>query len=599
MKILNIKHTALALLLGAFALTSCDDFLDRPGEDGYNKANFYQNDEQARQGVNPLYNSPWYDFLRGFINVGEVLSGNIYSNNAYLNFTVNGSSDYIADMSASLWAVNAHANVIWRNLEGAGGVSKTVKENCIGEVLTWKAMAYFYLVRSYGAVPIVHSNSDIISSNGSNDMYKAKISNVYEYIIADLKAAIELLPEKDATGKGRIDKYCAEALLAKVYLTKAGFSEEHTKYNPGIYSYITTTKHSLNEEDLKMAAYYAKDVIENSGRHLMENYSDIFRGENNVSQESLLAWRWSSDQSNWTSQNSLQSDLAPSGFDEFGDTWGGWVGPSVDLQDAFDEDATKQQRNDRDDRRKATMMMAGDFYPYFYTDCGGFDYLKFCYNAPEYVDHVPAYKSSGQQECATGANCVKHLYGNGADHLKAFGVAASNMRYQTATHILRLADIYLVYCEAMCGNQGSTTDAKALEYFYAVRHRAIKSEQTKPTSITWEQVWNERRLELACEGDRWYDFVRLYYYNPELAIQKIKAQRRGCWYGLNDVYKKYYNEGKYGAWDASSVTYEDKYDNPNVTDRSFTIPLPSADVDFNPHLAEEPVDVDITEYKFK
>lgn len=72
MKLNNIKYWTLAAILGA-NLVSCDDFLDRPAEDSYNVDNFYQNDEQCFQGVNPLYNSPWFDFQRGFFKVGEVL----------------------------------------------------------------------------------------------------------------------------------------------------------------------------------------------------------------------------------------------------------------------------------------------------------------------------------------------------------------------------------------------------------------------------------------------------------------------------------------------------------------------------------------------
>lgn len=90
MKIRYIKYWAFAAVLG-MGTVSCEDFLNRPTEDNYNESNFYQNDEQCVQGVNYLYNSPWYDFQRGFIKVGEILSGNVYEGNSpYLNFTVNG-----------------------------------------------------------------------------------------------------------------------------------------------------------------------------------------------------------------------------------------------------------------------------------------------------------------------------------------------------------------------------------------------------------------------------------------------------------------------------------------------------------------------------
>jgi len=94
MKIRYIKYWAFAAVLG-MGTVSCEDFLNRPTEDNYNESNFYQNDEQCVQGVNYLYNSPWYDFQRGFIKVGEILSGNVYEGNSpYLNFTVNGTDEY-------------------------------------------------------------------------------------------------------------------------------------------------------------------------------------------------------------------------------------------------------------------------------------------------------------------------------------------------------------------------------------------------------------------------------------------------------------------------------------------------------------------------
>jgi hypothetical protein len=88
----------------------------------------------------------------------------------------------------------------------------------------------------------------------------------------------------------------------------------------------------------------------------------------------------------------------------------GWDinGPSVDLQDAFSENALSLTRNNVDDRRKATMMMYGDKYDYFWVDKGGFDYTEFAVNSMEY-------------QSAVGANEVKHLVGNDNDHVIGTG----------------------------------------------------------------------------------------------------------------------------------------------------------------------------------
>lgn len=567
MKINNIKYFAFAAMLGMSA-TSCESFLDRPAEDTYNESNFYQNDLQCVQGVNYLYNSPWYDFQRGFIKVGEVLSGNYYMGSSpYLTFTVNGSDEDLKNMSSSLWAVNGHANTVYNRLKSANA-SEKVKNQCMGECLAWKAMAYFYLVRSFGAVPIIHDNTAELGAGNYNSSKRVQASDVYEYIILTLEKAMELLPAKGDAG--RIDKYCAEGLLAKVYLTRSG---------------ITGTR---SESDLNKAAEYAKDVIDNSGRHLLEKYSDIFRMQNNKNEECLFSWHWNAGRDPWTQQNTLQSDLAMVGFDEFGDCWGGYGGMSVDLQDAFGVNllASPKERIDVDERRKATMMLPGDVYDYFWTDKGGFNYLKFIYDKDGYGKGGP----NGQLQSATGANSVKHLYGDAYDHEQALGTSAANMVNGLSTHILRLADIYLIYAEAKMGLATSTTDASAIDAYYAVRSRSVAS-ATRPASITWEDVWKERRLEMAMEGDRWYDYVRLSYYDAQRAITELKSQRRNSYWGLDAVYKEYYTNGTYTV--TSSQLYNTQDPIPNVTKSSFTLPLPTEDLVFNPTLMDEPIHVDI------
>ncbi len=568
MKCNKLKYSLWAAAL-ALCMSSCEDFLNRPTEDSYNTDNYYQTDDQCIAGVNYLYNSPWYDFQRGFIKVGEVLSGNYYwGSSPYLTFTVNGTDEDLVNMSYSLWAVIGHANTVYNNLQESPA-SDAVKRQCMGECLTWKAMAYFYLVRSFGDVPIIHDNTEELVNGTYNDKYKVMKEDVYEYIIMTLEEAMRLLPA--SSDAGRIDYYCAEALLAKVYLTKAG---------------VTGT---LNADDLSQAATYAKDVIDNSGRSLLGTYSDVFRLANNESEESLIAWRWSAEGNQWTSQNTLQSDLAIEGFDEFGDCWGGWAGMSVDLQEAFNvrllEQTPDSWINHTDARCQATMLLPGCTYSYFWVDKGGFDYLRFIY------DDTYNSAATSTLQSATGSNSVKHLYGNAQDHVDGVGHSAAYMKNSLATHILRLSDVYLIYAEAMMGTARQTSDASAIDAFYEVRHRAVPTYE-RPASITWEDVWKERRLELAMEGDRWYDYVRVAYYDPQFCIDELTAQKRNSFFGLGDLYETYYNTGNWSV-DTSSMRYDDSVSAPNVTEDSFTLPFPTEDVVFNPHLMEDPIHEDV------
>lgn len=99
------------------------------------------------------------------------------------------------------------------------------------------------------------------------------LADVYEYIVMTLEKAMELFKDEDGNvmkgDAGRIDYYGAEGLLAKVYLTKSGVGQNGMR----------------DEAALNKAKELAEDVIDNSGRKLMENYADIFRLQNNNCEE--------------------------------------------------------------------------------------------------------------------------------------------------------------------------------------------------------------------------------------------------------------------------------------------------------------------------
>ena len=108
-------------------------------------------------------------------------------------------------------------------------------------------------------------------------------------------------------------------------------------------------------------------------------------------------------------------------------------------------------------------------------------------------------------------------------------------------------------------------------------------------------------MELACEGDRWFDFVRLSYYNPEKAINELKAQRRNSYWNLDRTFKHYYETGQWllENKDDEGKDYTTEYDTttpaPNVTISSFTVPFPMEDLTFNPLLKEDAIHVDVRE----
>ena len=565
----------IALAVSVFGAVSCEDFLNRPSEDSYVVDGFYKNDDQCIMGVNYLYTGPWSDVTRFYVYDTEYMSGNVWTgNNPYTTLTVNGTDQELKDMSASLWSINAHCNTVINNLLGSSGASQGIINQCIGECLAWKAMAYFFLVRNFGDVPIVHDNTSIIKEGTYNELQKVDKADVYEYIILTLEKAMEMLPKNPYIGQyNRIDYYAAEGLLAKVYLTKAGVSG------------------SLDSSDLSKALSYAEDVINNSGRTLTPAYSDVFRISPAVYQqtgEALFSWLWQAKVEMWCTQSYMQNDVGLVGFSEE-NNWGDWKGPSIDLQDAFGVSAIEnpQSRADKDDRRKVTMMMFGDQYDYFWKDKGGFDLYRFFYDKSYGLGSDNPNISNQNWGCSTGAFYGKHIYGDYQDHIDGTGVVPHQQYNQLPTHILRLSDIYLVAAESafLTGDTG-----KAKTYVNAVRTRA---NATPVDEVTYETIWKEHRLELALEGDRWYDYVRRAYYDVDACIADLKSQRRGHWEGgIDGVYKSFVtdSEGNYGgpatnAWDASAITYSGDNDLVDVKPSMFTVPMPTEDVVANPNMA--------------
>ena len=238
------------------------------------------------------------------------------------------------------------------------------------------------------------------------------------------------------------------------------------------------------------------------------------------------------------------------------------------------------------------MMLPGDVYPYFWRDKGGLDYLKFIYDK----DYNKS--ATGQLEGPCGTNNVKHLYGNTADHVAEMGIADGRMASALATHILRLADVYLVYAEAMT-LQGKGNDASACQAYNKVHQRAVPT-AAAVNNLTFDMIWKERRKEFAGEGDRWYDYVRRAYYDVDACIAELKSQHRNQLWNCDALYKAYYESDR-TVWNLTTAdgTVEYNYETavPNVTVNSFVLPFPTEDVALNPNVGSNvpPVHVDIRE----
>jgi len=188
------KLLTLAVFLG-FCTSCTDDFLDRPPEDEYSVDEFYKTTEQVVSATNALYTSPWYNFNTNTIwTIGELSSGNGRTwdprNADFTNFAINGNHSTLTQAWESLYAVVGQANFLINTLPEAvdPSVPQEVVDNAMGEARFVRGVAYFYLVRIFGSVPIIEDNNDYVLEPV---VPRHLVSDIFKFIRLDLQYAID------------------------------------------------------------------------------------------------------------------------------------------------------------------------------------------------------------------------------------------------------------------------------------------------------------------------------------------------------------------------------------------------------------------------
>lgn len=484
-------------LLGAVAgmsllATSCgEDFLDRKPSGQYTAETYYSSDKAVLKGTEPLYNRAWFNFnQRAIIGMGSYRANDAWNPYVSAEFARFQVTSLTRDMSlawSALYNVVTMSNATLYNLQHYCGsaVSESVKNAAEGECYLMRGWAYFYLLRGWGDNILFEDNQTVIDKairplNPETDVLK--------FIIRDFRRAAELLPE---TGTDHHPtRYAAKAALAKALLAQSGWDATA----PGDHARNTTT--------LQEVVSLCNEVI-NSGRyHLLADYADLFKAQNNDNKETLLAMRWADPNSGeWGALNATYSDLA---FSEVSDVnvWGGSLVASTDMIDLYNEDPADSIRI------KATFFTPNCHYSYIKASEGGY-----------------TYKHNWMQ-------LKKGVLGLKSDVLPC---NIAQMASPLNTYIQRLADVYLMKAEALLGNDESTTNPEALAAINAVRIRA----GVQPLKVlTFESLLRERRIEFCMEYFNWWDMVTYYRWKPQTMLDFFNnRQHRACEMHEGDIRK--------------------------------------------------------------
>jgi hypothetical protein len=271
---------------------------------------------------------------------------------------------------------------------------------------------------------------------------------VYAQIEADLQVAIAGLPEAVSVAEnGRVTKYAAYALLGKVVLTQN------------------------NESRMQEAADYFEFVNASPNYHLLTDFGQIFRPDNKFNAESVFEIVHTSQaRSGWEAWPNFEGNV-------YTQMCGarGYSGPTYMAGWGFNPILPELVNLLKNDPR----------YKYTVINVDSMQTAKIC-------TYEKGYQNTGYF-VAKFAPLKEFKDTIGGDPV---------INFPNDYIEIRLADTYLLEAEALLRAGGDA--AKAQYYLDAVRARVGLS----PVPATLDNIYKERRLELATEGHRWFDLVR-------------------------------------------------------------------------------------------
>lgn len=489
-----MKKIFSALLLVCM-LWSCEDFLDTENKTKKDTGNYPETAADADQLLTGVYSILGrYEPLQSSFFASELMSDNCFGGGDQNDLLCKG-LDQFKKSSESMFSQGWRASYIgvFRSnflisvLDAIQWDSEEQRNNVEGQVHFLRAYFYFELSRMFGEVPLVTTPEAL-------NLPKSPAEDTYAVIASDLMTAIEKIPaqsfnEMPDADQGRITKWAAEAMMARVFLFYTGYYRKEALPLPDGGS---VTKQQVTD--------WIVDCIEHSGHDLVSDFRNLwpysyvqdykYTADNNLkwegdgNKEEVFAIRYST-LANWDvpyqkcNQYSLYYGLrGQSNYVltfPFGQGWGmGTVNPVL-WNDWDDNDIRKKGSVvDTQDKDEIKMYMKG----------GGNQTDETYYLVKKYTP-INVYTN------ATKSNVVNYS-------VELYGMTETNIQLNNTQDcmVIRFADVLLMAAELGAPN--------AQAYFDRVRNRA----GLPSLPATLENIKNERRFELAFEGVRYYDLLR-------------------------------------------------------------------------------------------
>ncbi len=258
------KYKIVAVFVSTMLFTGCSEFLTESDPSNFTVENYFTKPEHGRSSVNAIYATLRDPMASGF-NGGNWMMTEFATGLAATDLGQAVNSYFIKDLRNT--SDNGYGRGYWQAYyKGIGNANISIAKvptiamdeaaikKLLGEAYFLRAWYYFNLVQMFGNIPIVTEPVDLKSEQLKPS--QATPEEVYNLIVSDLKLAEAAgLPWTDASGKASLG--AAKSLLAKVYLTMAGYPLQK------------------GAEYYKLAAEKAGEVVNSNQFKLFSTYADL------------------------------------------------------------------------------------------------------------------------------------------------------------------------------------------------------------------------------------------------------------------------------------------------------------------------------------
>ena len=492
MKMNYIKR--LILIIPALIIVSCHADLDQTpiDPDSFTEADVFVNAEEAKGALAKLYASlalTGQEGPSGQADISGIDEGTsqysrmLFSLNELTtdNAVVGWGDPGLPNLHAMSWgASNDFTTAMYYRLAQEVSFCNSFISNAeslnendevkayIAEARFLRAFAYYNLVDLYANVPLVDKVSTDLPAQSSR-------TDVFNYVESELLEIQDLLKDSGSNEYGRVDKVAAWALLSKLYLNAEVYIGE-----PRYSESVTFASKAINSS-------YSINTTDANGNG--SAYDELFLADNNTNgaqKEFIFAINFDGDQSRtyggttFLVHASIGGTMKPSDFG----VNGGWEGlrTTKALVNKFDYAVTA-----KDDDENPTSWADGRAM--FHSDGQNLEINKIANTFTDgyAVTKFKNLKSNGEQGSDAGGDFV-----------------------DTDLPLIRLAEIYLTYAEAVLRGGSGGDQQTAVGYINELRERAFGDNTGNINSgdLTLDFIIDERARELYWEGQRRTDLIR-------------------------------------------------------------------------------------------